>query len=179
MKYGYLFLALFLASMSQGQQRPMDAAQTSALLGNDKAHTTAALKSGTLVLSSAASEYILAPEKEASGARTGLIWSFGDKALRSDESVKLKIQIGEYEGKPVFLPLAVPKAGGQAAVDDALKVLDETVNQTATLAGHPLVKACRGKRRCTKWCPDDKGKQFCCEYVCVSGLHENTREERE
>ena len=174
MRYGYLLLVLFLVPTLHGQQWPMDAAQHGTVLGNNKAEATAAMKSGKLVLSSTESEYVLAPGKEAmSAARNQFIWSFGDKALRSDESVKVKIQIGEYAGKRVFLPLAVPKAGGQAAVDDALKVVDEAISETAALAAHPGVKPCRGKARCVKWCKDEKGKQFCCSYECGSGLHEN------
>jgi hypothetical protein len=127
-----------------------------------------ALESGKLVLTEKKEGYLLVPSKAEGGIKSEEAWSYGNQALLPRESLRVEIQVGLYEGKRVVLPVAVGKEQGQAGIDALVHLLDETISRGETLPGQRGVQACVGKKRCVKWCKDQKGKDYCCKYECVS-----------
>jgi hypothetical protein len=168
-----LFLMLAFCTPAYSPQFPTAGEKSEGVLGSDTAEVKAALHSGSLVKSRADNEYFWTPNRHPEGAASTAFWSFGDKVLTSQESLKIKIQIGESSGLGVFLTLAVPKSGGQASIDKAIKLLTDATNDNVGVTmAYTSFKPCRGKARCVKTCKDDKGKEYCCEFRCVSSTSE-------
>jgi len=171
MKRTSMILALLLAAPSGGSQQPAQLTKSTTVLGDNKEQASEALKTGVLTFSEAKQEYSLVPRKPSSGgAQASVAWSLGKRALRPDESLNVDVQVGEYKGKPVFLPLAVPKDKSEQGMEDSLKLLANATSENNRLPGQPEAQSCSGAKVCVKWCKDDKGNKYCCKYECVSRL---------
>lgn len=80
----------------------------------------------------------------------------------------MQIQVGEYEGKPVFLPVRVPLGKGKEDVDDAIEKIAKAVSEGSQVSTEFKFQNCTGKKKCVKSCKDERGKLYCCRYECVS-----------
>jgi len=146
-----------------------DSAKSSDLLGNEKPQLAKALVgSGGLIESDTKTEFLFVPKKWNAGSQTSATWTFGNKKLAPQESHLVEIQVGEYQGKPVFLPLRFPREAGQEEINDSIKLLTETIDENPRILGQFKTQGCAHGRKCVKTCKDEKGKSFCCRYVCAN-----------
>ncbi len=168
MKNAFMLLALLLAVSSLRPQVRTGSAKSWEALGKTKAEATKALvESGSVVESETKNEFLLVPKKPEGSTEKVRTWSFGSKELGPQEALMVQIQVGEYLGKPVFLPLRVAQERGQAEVDDAIKVLAAAMEENSRLFDQFRFQKCSDGRKCVKTCKDDRRRIYCCKYECV------------
>jgi hypothetical protein len=169
MKLWVVFLCmLFVPSLLSTQVRT-DSAKSADTLGNDKQHLTKALVgSVTLIESDTKTEFLFVPKKRDASLQTSATWTFGNKPLKPQESHSVEIQVGEYLGKPVFLPLRLPREVGDEGMEDAIRLLTEAIGENSTILGQFKAQGCIHGKKSVKTCKDENGKSFCCRYICAS-----------
>jgi hypothetical protein len=163
-----LYLALLLTCLpgvvfARPQSLP---AKSSDHLGQTEAEAQKALGSGRLVLSEAGNEYMLLPPKPTvSGSKeSATAWSYSDKSLSPRDSVKVDVQVGVRDGKPVFIPVLFPKEKADSVNQDSAKLFTLPQGQ---LPNDPHVRKCSNGRECVRICIDETGKRYCCRWQCV------------
>jgi hypothetical protein len=169
MKSFLVFLFILLVPPFLSTQVRTDSARFSDLLGKDKPQLRKALVgSGSLVESDTKTEYLFVPKKGDASPQASATWTFGDKKLAPQESYLVEVQIGEYEGKRVFLPLRFALNFGPDEINDSVKLLTEAIDESPRILSQFKAQACTHGKKCIKMCKDEKGRSFCCKYVCSS-----------
>lgn len=163
-----ILLCMLLAPASLSTQVRTNSAKSSDLLGDEKPQLTKALVgSGSLVEADTKTEFLLVPKRRDSSSQASATWTFGNKELAPEDSHLVEIQVGEYQEKPVFLPLRVSREASQDGVNDSIKLLSEAIDESPQILGQFKAQPCNHGRKCVKTCKDEKGKPFCCRYVCA------------
>jgi hypothetical protein len=169
MKSFLVFLFILLVPPFLSTQVRTDSARFSDLLGKDKPQLRKALVvSGSLVESDTKTEYLFVPKKGDASPQASATWTFGDKKLAFQQSHLVDVQIGEFEGKPVFLPLRFALDFGPDEINDSIKLLSEAIDESPRILGQFRLQTCAHGKKCVKICKDEKGRSFCCRYVCSS-----------
>jgi len=177
-----VLLAVLIAAASLRPQGRAGLGNPSNLLGTDKDEASKTLaESGGLIELDTKDAYFFVPKKPGNSTQDIPIWtlgrsevptwSFGKNELGVQQSLVVEIQVGEYKGKPVFLPLRVPEAKGQAAIDDSVKVLTDAFGQNGEALDGFVFQRCSDGKQCVKSCKDSNGKDYCCRYECVKSKH--------
>jgi hypothetical protein len=173
-----VFLAVLIAVTSIRPQEWPGSDKPSNLLAKDKNEASKTLvESGGLIELDTKDAFFLVPKKPGSGPQNVPIWSLGRNEvptwsfwkteLGAHQGLVVEIQVGEHEGKPVFLPLRVPEAKGQATIDDSVKFLTDVFAQNGTALDGIVSQRCFDGKQCVKSCKDSNGKEYCCRYECV------------
>jgi hypothetical protein len=167
MKITFLILvAAFAVSPLRSQMRS-GSEKSPAVLGNDGALARKTLtETGRLDESDSKTEFLLVPKKREGSTQTLEAWSFGTREIGPQEGVTVLIQIGEYEGRPVFLLVRVPQERGQTGVDDAVKAITPMIDKDSQVFDRFKIQKCSDGKKCVKSC-NDKGKPYCCRYECI------------
>lgn len=138
-------------------------------LGKDKVQAARALKeSGSILESDAKTEFFIVPTKPEGNPKPFKRWDFGGKDLSTQDTWSVDFQVGVYDGKPVFLPLRVPRDKGQEGIDNARQVLSSAFDENVQLYEKFKFRNCPDGRKCVKSCVDDKDNYYCCKYECIA-----------
>jgi hypothetical protein len=125
------------------------------------------LESGRLLGSSQKNEFYLVPYdfETSSTSQGGSIWTFASASSKAGPQLRVDYQIGEVEGKPIFVPVLIPKDDASAANRELLQVFG-SLKEDPKSKNYDMWK-CVGQSVCTKVCKGDKGKDYCCRYECT------------
>jgi hypothetical protein len=152
------FAGLFFA------QQQLPAIKSSDSLGQSEAEIQKSFGSGRLVLSERGKEYMLVPKPAIGDAKEHpSAWSYGYKSLTSGESVKVEVQVGVLDDKPVYTTVLVPKQQAGVANQDITKSFE---GSQWFLPNEFHVQKCADGRQCVKICKENE-KPYCCRWQCV------------